>query len=230
MLAQGQSSSAKRGGLAADVSSGLIFLKKKKEDTTYQNKFKNNKNQHKPIQLYWYIKISLQNFRFQPWHRKSLEIIISIFTTNQSWTNQVRVEKSVLVKAIQWGGLGRSNWKAAGLGGMHIACEQGWPELGKSWTGGWRRGTESFPTTLCRKLNFHACEQVGCGKGSYPMSLVRETFVIAYGQSWRITHSVLTRRHTLQLFLSNVWRGVVIPWTFKDNKGKLWTPLFPQIW
>ena len=30
MLAQGQSSSAKRGGLAADVSSGLIFLKKKK--------------------------------------------------------------------------------------------------------------------------------------------------------------------------------------------------------
>ena len=30
MLAQGQSSTAKRGGLAA-VSSGLIFLKKKKE-------------------------------------------------------------------------------------------------------------------------------------------------------------------------------------------------------
>ena len=30
MLAQGQSSSAKRGGLAADVSSGLIFLKRKK--------------------------------------------------------------------------------------------------------------------------------------------------------------------------------------------------------
>ncbi|WP_187114573.1 hypothetical protein, partial [Fusobacterium necrophorum] len=29
MLAQGQSSSAKRRGLAADVSSGLIFLKKK---------------------------------------------------------------------------------------------------------------------------------------------------------------------------------------------------------
>ena len=29
MSAQGQSSSAKRGGLAADVSSGLIFLKKK---------------------------------------------------------------------------------------------------------------------------------------------------------------------------------------------------------
>ena len=29
MLAQGQSSLAKRGGLAADVSSGLIFLKKK---------------------------------------------------------------------------------------------------------------------------------------------------------------------------------------------------------
>ena len=31
MLAQGQPSLAKRGGLAADVSSGLIFLKKKKE-------------------------------------------------------------------------------------------------------------------------------------------------------------------------------------------------------
>ena len=31
MLAQGQSSSAKRGELAADVSSGLIFLKKKKK-------------------------------------------------------------------------------------------------------------------------------------------------------------------------------------------------------
>ena len=30
MLAQGQSSSAKRGGLAADVSSGLNFLKKEK--------------------------------------------------------------------------------------------------------------------------------------------------------------------------------------------------------
>ena len=29
MLAQGQASPAKRGGLAADVSSGLIFLKKK---------------------------------------------------------------------------------------------------------------------------------------------------------------------------------------------------------
>ena len=31
MLAQGQSSSAKRGGLVADVSSGLIFLKRKKK-------------------------------------------------------------------------------------------------------------------------------------------------------------------------------------------------------
>ena len=30
MLAQGQSSTAKRGRLVADVSSGLIFLKKKK--------------------------------------------------------------------------------------------------------------------------------------------------------------------------------------------------------
>ena len=31
MLAQGQSSSAKRGGLSVDVSSGLIFLKGKKK-------------------------------------------------------------------------------------------------------------------------------------------------------------------------------------------------------
>ena len=31
MLAQGQPSSAKTGGLVADVSSGLIFLKKKKQ-------------------------------------------------------------------------------------------------------------------------------------------------------------------------------------------------------
>ena len=30
MLSQGQSSSAKRGGMVADVSSGLIFLKKQK--------------------------------------------------------------------------------------------------------------------------------------------------------------------------------------------------------
>ena len=37
MLAQGQSSSAKRGGLAADVSSGLIFLKKKgKKKTSFR--------------------------------------------------------------------------------------------------------------------------------------------------------------------------------------------------
>ena len=33
MLAQGQSSSAKRGKLAADVSSGLIFLKKQTKKT-----------------------------------------------------------------------------------------------------------------------------------------------------------------------------------------------------
>ena len=31
MLAQSQSSSSKRGGLAADVSAGLIFLKKRKD-------------------------------------------------------------------------------------------------------------------------------------------------------------------------------------------------------
>ena len=41
MLAQGQSSSAKRGGLAAAVSSGLLFLKKKeKENAQKWNKGK----------------------------------------------------------------------------------------------------------------------------------------------------------------------------------------------
>ena len=35
MLAQDQSSSAKRGGLVVDVSSGLIFLKKKKKATLF---------------------------------------------------------------------------------------------------------------------------------------------------------------------------------------------------
>ena len=40
MLAQGQSSSAKRGGLAADVSSGLIFLKKIKINKNKNNKIK----------------------------------------------------------------------------------------------------------------------------------------------------------------------------------------------
>ena len=35
ILAQGQSCSAKRGGLVADVSSGLIFLKKKKDSLIY---------------------------------------------------------------------------------------------------------------------------------------------------------------------------------------------------
>ena len=32
MLARGQSSSAKRGGLVADIGSGLIFLKKKNNE------------------------------------------------------------------------------------------------------------------------------------------------------------------------------------------------------
>ena len=36
MLAQGQSSSTKRGGLVADVSSGLTFLKKKKKILEWQ--------------------------------------------------------------------------------------------------------------------------------------------------------------------------------------------------
>ena len=37
MLAQGQSSSAKRGGLGVDVSSGLIFLKKLKKEFSKKN-------------------------------------------------------------------------------------------------------------------------------------------------------------------------------------------------
>ena len=42
MLAQGQSSLAKRGGLAADVSAGLIFLKKKKKNFYKSNKKEDN--------------------------------------------------------------------------------------------------------------------------------------------------------------------------------------------
>ena len=38
MLAQGQSSSAKRGGLAADVTSGLIFLKKAQKPKNHYSK------------------------------------------------------------------------------------------------------------------------------------------------------------------------------------------------
>ena len=38
MLAQGQSSLAKRGGMAADVSSGLIFLKKRKKEKEMKSK------------------------------------------------------------------------------------------------------------------------------------------------------------------------------------------------
>ena len=40
MLAQGQASSAKRGGLAADVSSGLIFLKRNKTNQPTGNNSK----------------------------------------------------------------------------------------------------------------------------------------------------------------------------------------------
>ena len=42
MLAQGQSSSAKRGGLAADVSSGLIFLKKKEKNDEREKRLQSN--------------------------------------------------------------------------------------------------------------------------------------------------------------------------------------------
>ena len=45
MLAQDQSSSAKKGGLAADVRSGLIFLKKIIK--------KNTNDVHESLNLFW---------------------------------------------------------------------------------------------------------------------------------------------------------------------------------
>ena len=47
MLAQGQSSSAKRGGLAADISSGLIFLKKTKKQKQSQTAVKMGKKKNR---------------------------------------------------------------------------------------------------------------------------------------------------------------------------------------
>ena len=48
MSAQGQSSSAERGGLAADVSSGLIIFKtKKKETNSHQGLQLNQRQMHK---------------------------------------------------------------------------------------------------------------------------------------------------------------------------------------
>ena len=53
MLAQGQSSSAKRGRLVVDVSSGLIFLKKKNKNLsflrTFPHTFKKNYKSFKKI-------------------------------------------------------------------------------------------------------------------------------------------------------------------------------------
>ena len=46
MLALGQSSSAKRGGLAADVSSGLIVLKNKTKCEMSQIIFSSNRREH----------------------------------------------------------------------------------------------------------------------------------------------------------------------------------------
>ena len=52
LLAQHQSSSAKRGGLAADVSSGLIFLKTNKQKTLLLNKTRlEEKTQNESVQL-----------------------------------------------------------------------------------------------------------------------------------------------------------------------------------
>ena len=45
MLAQGQSSSAKRGGLAADISSALIFLKKNPQNQETLIRKQNNTEQ-----------------------------------------------------------------------------------------------------------------------------------------------------------------------------------------
>ena len=47
MLAQGQSSSAQRGGLVADVSSGLTFLEKKKIQKTQELVFEQGSNVNK---------------------------------------------------------------------------------------------------------------------------------------------------------------------------------------
>ena len=50
MLAQGQSSAAKRGRLVADVSSGLIFLKNEEKKTKQKETRKNITNNSKSIQ------------------------------------------------------------------------------------------------------------------------------------------------------------------------------------
>ena len=47
MFAQGQSSSAKRGGLIVDVSSGLVFLKNKEKEVNAESKQANRKNKGK---------------------------------------------------------------------------------------------------------------------------------------------------------------------------------------
>ena len=62
MLAQGQSSSAKRGGLAANVSSGLIFLKNKERK---KNKEK-NKNKGKKE----------EEIRVAEWFTQNLVVVI----------------------------------------------------------------------------------------------------------------------------------------------------------
>ena len=49
MLAQGQSSSAKRGGLAVDVSPGLIFLKKEKKKKEWVRRAGEEKETAAPV-------------------------------------------------------------------------------------------------------------------------------------------------------------------------------------
>ena len=83
MLDQGQSPSAKRGGLAADVCSGLIFLKKKKEE-------KGNKtdelNRKQTVTRYKYIQISVSTLNV-----KELKTCIKSLKLSDSLKNKTQL-------------------------------------------------------------------------------------------------------------------------------------------
>ena len=72
MLAQGQSSSAKRGGLAADVSSGLIFLKKKNLTLLYNTIHSPHSNFANCLNFY-FLKTALLRY---DWHKISCAYLI----------------------------------------------------------------------------------------------------------------------------------------------------------
>ena len=74
MLAQGQSSSTKRGGLAADVNSGLVFLKKKIKKEEEERKYK-QPNPHSDVQESFTLlvdKDSMHTYMFKVYLRESL--------------------------------------------------------------------------------------------------------------------------------------------------------------